>query len=299
MKTNAIHSPTIESVPIASIRVLNPRSRDKSQHANITETIRLTGLRRPITVCRRANEDGEFAYDLVCGQGRIEAITALGHTHVPAVVIEASEEDCLVMSLIENIARRPQSAIDTMREIGRLRDRGHNDAKIGELIGTSASWVYMVGVLLDKGEERLLVGVQTGLIALSMAVDIAKASTPEIQAILNDAYLQGIRGKRMGRLRRLLEARANRSVHVRDGYHSSLKGAPRPLSGAELRRMLEREADKQRLLLKKAEVVHRHLTFCVGAMKDLLMQAQFRTILKDEKLDSMPKMLSERIGSQS
>lgn len=298
MKTNASHSPVIESVPIADIRVLNPRTRDKGQHANITETIRRTGLRRPITVRRRPDKGGQSGYDLVCGQGRIEALTALGHTHVPAVVIEASEEDCLVMSLIENIARRSQSAIDTMREIGRLRDRGHSDVEIGELIGTSASWVYMVGSLLDKGEERLLVGVQTGLIPLSMAVDIAKASTPEIQAILNSAYEQGIRGKKMGRLRRLLESRAKRSVQMREGYHPP-KGKPRTLSGADLRRMLEREAEKQRLLLKKAEVVHRHLNFCVGAMNDLLMQASFRELLKKEKLDSMPKMLSERMGSPS
>ncbi len=43
---------------------------------------------------------------LICGQGRIEALVALGETIIPAIIRDVSEEDAYVMSLVENIARR-------------------------------------------------------------------------------------------------------------------------------------------------------------------------------------------------
>ena len=54
---------------------------------------------------RERNADGT-QYDLVCGQGRLEAFLALGQTTIPAIVINASREDQYLMSLIENIARK-------------------------------------------------------------------------------------------------------------------------------------------------------------------------------------------------
>ena len=59
----------------------------------------------------------------MCGEGQLEAFRVLGKTEIPAIVTEASEPDCLVMSLVENIARRQHRAIDNMQEIASL----HND----------------------------------------------------------------------------------------------------------------------------------------------------------------------------
>lgn len=296
MNTSFRHHEQIQQIPIADIHILNPRARDRHQHRSIIESIRATGLRRPVTVSQHAGRDGHKHYVLVCGQGRIEALLSLGHKSVPAIIVEAEKEDCLVMSLIENIARRSPSPIDIMREVGRLRERGHTDGEIAELIGTSASWVNMVGSLLEKGEERLLVGVQTGVISLAMAVDIAKATTPEIQRILTDAYEKGLRGKRMGRLRRLLEARAHRSPQMRGGYQPGARQEKRKVSAAELRRLLEKEAEKERLVAKKAEYVHERLAFCVTAMKDLLSIPEFCALTQSEGVGTMPRMLAERMG---
>ena len=110
----------IEMIPISRITVLNPRARNKRQHREIVNNIEAIGLKRPITVSRREGAGGP-RYDLVCGEGRLEAFQMLGQTEIPAVVIEASESECLVMSLIENIARRTPRPIDLMKEIGALR----------------------------------------------------------------------------------------------------------------------------------------------------------------------------------
>lgn len=106
-RTSAVATPKghVQDIRISDIHILNPRSRSKRVHTELVENIRLSGLKRPITVSRTQSTSGH-AYQLVCGQGRIEALALPGKTTVPAVVIDATEEDCLAMSLVENVASR-------------------------------------------------------------------------------------------------------------------------------------------------------------------------------------------------
>ena len=105
---------TIELIPIERITVINPRVRNKKIFKEIVENIAELGLKRPITVTRRDDADG-LRYALVCGQGRLEAYQALGQHEIPAIVVKADTEDCMVMSLVENLARRQHRAIDRSR----------------------------------------------------------------------------------------------------------------------------------------------------------------------------------------
>ena len=77
------HLPEIQSIPIRAITVLNPRERNKREFNDLVTSIARLGLKKPITVSQR--KDG--GYDLVCGQGRVEAFLALGQTEIPAVVL--------------------------------------------------------------------------------------------------------------------------------------------------------------------------------------------------------------------
>ena len=129
-------------------------------------------------------------------------------TDSAAHVIDASEADCLLMSLVENIARRPHRPIDLMAEIGNLAKRGQSDAEIAEKIGVSRGWVHNVLVLLERGEERLVSAAETGLIPIAMAAEIAMAKEEEVQTILMEAYESGkIKGKKVSAIRRLLDLR--------------------------------------------------------------------------------------------
>ncbi len=86
-------------VPVDAITVVNPRVRNQKVFEEIKANIAELGLKRPITVAARETEGGgEPSYELVCGQGRMEAFKALGQSEIPAIVINASSEDCLVMS---------------------------------------------------------------------------------------------------------------------------------------------------------------------------------------------------------
>lgn len=276
--------------------MLNPRARNKRQHREIVNNIEAIGLKRPITVSRREGGNGT-RYDLVCGQGRLEAYQALGQAEIPAVVIDASESECLVMSLVENIARRIQRPVDVMKEIGELRSRGHTEAEIAEKIGVSLSWVSLVLMLLDKGEERLLSAVETGLLPISLAVEISKANTGEIQDLLMDAYETGkLRGKKLVAARRMLEKRM-RSGH-KDMHPGKLgrRSVNRRLTATDLVDIYQREAEKQRLLVKKSDFAQTRLLFIVEAMKDLFADEGFCTLLRAEGLETVPRALEARMS---
>ena len=291
------HPQNIELIPLAQIAVLNPRARSKRQHREIIENIAAIGLKRPITVSRRSSK-GETQYDLICGEGRLEAFRMLGETAIPAIVVEVPENDCLVMSLVENIARRQHRPLDIMQEIGSLHDRGYSDTEIADKIGCTESWVNMINTLLSRGEERLVSAVETGLIPVSLAVDIAKAETDEAQNLLMDAYSAGkLKGKRLTAIRKILDQRIKRSKTVRESTLGR-KTPPRKVTVADLVRVYQREAEKQRLFVKKSDFAQAKLLFIVESLKDLLGNDGFTNLLRAEKLESMPQALAARINGE-
>lgn len=286
----------IEMIPIARINILNPRSRNKRQHREIVNNIEAIGLKRPITVSKREGQGGP-RYDLVCGQGRLEAFQMLGQTEIPAVVIEAAEDECLVMSLVENIARRVHRPIDVMREIGELRKRGYTEADIARKIGVHNTWVNMVASLLERGEERLLAAVETGLIPITMAIEVAKAETEEAQNLLLEAYEAGkLKGKKLASVRRLLDLRLRSRNKGIPASRMGPRAGNRRITTNDLMQVYQREAEKQRLLVKKSDFTQTRLLFVVEAIKDLLSDEGFVTLLRAEGLETMPRALAMRIS---
>jgi ParB family transcriptional regulator, chromosome partitioning protein len=75
-------------IPIDRIRILNPRPRDKEKFEEILRSIQNLSLKKPIQVSQRSPEEGDGPdYDLVCGQGQMEAFRALGHKEIPAIIV--------------------------------------------------------------------------------------------------------------------------------------------------------------------------------------------------------------------
>ena len=285
----------IELIPIDKIAVLNPRGRSRRVHREIIDSVESVGLKRPITVSRRRIPGGEERYDLVCGEGRIEAFQALGQSAIPAIVLELPEEDCLVRSLVENVARPLHRSIDLMREVGALRQRGYSDPQIAEKIGVTPSWVGMIAGLLEKGEEKLISAVDSGLIPLSLAVIIARSDDAGVQQALADAYADGkIKGKNIELVRRLLERRERRGRMGFSRFGRSSSG--RKPTADELVQVFRKEADRQRLIAKKANFVQSRLLFVLQALKELRRDPGFASLLRAEQLDTMPRALDARLA---
>jgi ParB family transcriptional regulator, chromosome partitioning protein len=120
--TNTSPVQSVELIPIDRITVLNPRVRNKRIFKEIVTNIDQIGLKRPITVARREHTEGP-KYDLVCGQGRLEAYQALGQREIPAVVVDAASEDCLMMSLVETWTGASPTGRAERRDVARYRRR--------------------------------------------------------------------------------------------------------------------------------------------------------------------------------
>jgi ParB family chromosome partitioning protein len=287
----------VEMVSIDRITVINPRVRNKKIFKQITSNIAELGLKRPITVTRRKDTDGP-RYDLICGQGRLEAYQVLGQREIPALVVEADTEDCLVMSLVENLARRQHRAIDLLHDIEGLKRRGYSDAAIARKTDLTTEYVKGVIRLLEKSEHRLLRAVEAGQIPVSIAVDIAAADDEDVQIILQQAYEKKLlRGHKLIAARRLIEQRRRRGK----GIQLNGKRRERALSSNALVRAYREDVDRKRLLIKKAGTTRDRLIFVTEAVRKLLVDENFVTLLRAEGLDTLPRNLAERMqpGTQT
>lgn len=290
MKRSTI-APLIEHIDTDLINVVNPRVRNKRGFRDIVENIGDIGLKRPITVARRVHAGGT-RYDLVCGQGRLEAFRALGQQSIPAIVIDADSDDCLVMSLVENCARRKHQAIDLLRDIQGLKKRGYRESEVAQKTGLSVDYVRGVIQLLEKGEHRLIRSVESAQIPLSVAIDIAEADDAGVQHALQQAYEKKLlRGRKLLAAKRIVEQRQRRGKG-RQAANTKRDGL---VSSATLLRAYRDDADKRRLLVKKASATRDCLIFVTEALRTLFADRHFATLLRTEGLDSLPRNLANRL----
>jgi ParB family chromosome partitioning protein len=132
-------------------------------------------------------------YQLICGEGRIKAFLQLGETEIPARIIDVSKEEALIMSLVENIARRQHRAMEFLSCIERLSDLGYDKNEISKKTGLAPVYIQGIITLLKNGEERLLYAVEQKKIPLSIALKITTTANNnvEMQEALQDAYESG------------------------------------------------------------------------------------------------------------
>jgi ParB family transcriptional regulator, chromosome partitioning protein len=282
-----------EMIRIDLIDVLNPRERGRPVFRQMVKNIEAIGLKRPITVSRRAQSDGSERYALICGQGRLEAFRLLGQTEIPAFVTDAPDDECMVMGLVENVARRRHSSAELVCEIGQLRGRGLKPAQIAARVGMSIEWVWMILALLDKGESRLIQGVEAGLIPLTLAIQISRSSQRDVQRLLTEAYEQGaLRGNRLALVRRLLDRRCRSSPVLAGSAAPPRSRQPRKqFTPRELNTLYEREVARQQMLAKNAAYTREVLMFVIQALKELRRNPEFLRLLQSQNLHSAPRVL--------
>ena len=114
----------------------------------IVENIRSIGLKKPITVTEREGSDGAPAFLLVCGEGRLNAFRLLGERHIPALVVNVSDEDAFIMSLAENIARRGHRPLEILADIELLLAWDYTIDDIIQRTGLSQKYVRDIVFLL-------------------------------------------------------------------------------------------------------------------------------------------------------
>ena len=138
--------------------------------------------------------------------------------------------------------------------------------------------------------------MQKGRIPLNAALAIVGAGDDDkaVQAALHDAYESGkLRGKNLLAARRVIERRQTLG-------RSAARGTPRKRSDvttSSLVRTYQREVERQRMMVKKAEFSQQRLLFVVGALRQLLADENFTNLLRAESLSTLPKYLADRVAA--
>lgn len=291
--TKKHHATELQMIPVDQIAVLNPRDRNGRVFEEIVGNIKSLGLKKPVTVTPRDGlEDGK-RFLLICGEGRLKAFRSLGEKEIPALVVAVNDEDAFIMSLTENIARRAYRPLELLAGIEQLNQLGYDKRVIAQKTGLSLDYVKGILLLLEKGEERLLIAVEGGRVPLNVAITIAGASNEEaVQTALQDAYESGkLRGGQLMQVRRILQRRSSLGKSI--AHRPARKGVS--VTTSSLVRNYQHEVERQRLLIRKAEFTQQRLLFVIEALRQLLADEHFSNLLRAEGLDTLPKQLAERV----
>lgn len=286
-----MNSSPIELIPISEINIVNSRPRNKLMFDMIVGNIAAIGLKKPITVSRRPIPSNGFKYDLVCGQGRLEAFLALGEKVIPAIIIEATRESQYLMSLVENIARRPPSNRDLLREVRALKGRGYKTEEIASKLGLDRVYTFGIVKLLEQGEDSLIEAVEGRRIPVTVAITIANGTNEEVRRALTQAYEKGdLRGAKLTAARSII---AKRLARAKKGTNRRSK-----VSARSLVKEYHRHAEKSLTLIRRAAVTNERLLLLVSIVRRLFADENFITLLRAESVDTIPEFLATALKSQ-
>lgn len=271
-------------IPIEDIHILNPRVRNQIIAEEIRQNIRSIGLKRPITVAPRKDSKNGKKYDLVCGQGRIEAFIAAGETEIPAVIREVSEEDAHIMSLVENIARRNNSALELLQSIKYLKGQGYADDAIAAKTNLGKDYIRGIIRLLEEGEEYLVNAVEKGRIPLYQALNIAAEDDTAVQTALTEAYESGaLTGKKLVVLQKIISRRKHYGKGLSVPHRDNAK-----VSAEDLIAAYENGAREKKRLLAQSNYIKDVLDYTAMALRQLLNDVHFTNQLKAVGMNEIP-----------
>lgn len=266
------------------IVVVNSRDRDKKQFQEIVRSIKHMDLLIPVIVNKRyLSKTGK--YELVCGEGRLIAHRQLNKLDIEAEVIDEDRKHAHLVSLIENIARVPPGTIWFAKEALRMRDSGLALQQIALITGRSESYVYSYLSLAEKGEARLIRGVEHGFFPIAFACRVADAGNSGIQNILMDAYDANIvTTVNFTQIKRILNNRFPTTDHG-DGNCKH-----QTYTVGQLRRDIARVTREKESYIREAERKENCLFAIVGALETLMASPDFVKLLEDEKLKDRPTL---------
>ncbi|ECB3951176.1 ParB N-terminal domain-containing protein [Salmonella enterica] len=284
MKDDQIHM-----IKISDIKVVIPRSRNKLRHSENTESIDTSGLRKPITVRRIVDKKYQFA--LICGQGRLESLTALGEELTPAIVLDIDENKAYIMSLVENMARVVPRAGEQFQRIKEMTEQGLTNKEISNSTGLSLHWITSLTMLISKGENKLLSAVESGSIPISLAVEIARVDFEGGQELLIKAFDKGlIKHKDVGKIREILDSRdEGLKGYLNNNFGITKK--KKKMTTDELKKIYQDNISQHRKIKNKAEYVEMNLLIANQIFKELVNDEEFLRILDEESLNEVVNII--------
>lgn len=164
-----------------------PRTQfDEGKLRELTDSVKKNGILQPVIV--RRSHEGQF--ELIAGERRWRAAQAAGLERIPVIIKEATDEEVVILALIENIQREDLNAIEEARAYRRLIkefavSQEEIAAQTGKDRSTVANALRLLNLPLELQEEvrssKLSVGHAKAILSIGRAADQIKVARRILQ----------------------------------------------------------------------------------------------------------------------
>ena len=180
---------------------------DKTLH-ELSESLRQSGVLQPVVV-RRLGQ----GYQLIVGERRWRAAKMAGLTHIPALIREATDAECLELALVENLLREDLNPMEEAEAYQRLlAEFGWTQEELAHRVGRDRSSIANCLRLL-KLPELIQADLRAGRLTMGHARALLSLTSPADQLKLREEILAhswsvrtteaGVQAKRAKPARRL------------------------------------------------------------------------------------------------
>ena len=174
---------------------------DEEALVELSDSLRQHGMMQPIVV-RPLEQD---RYEIIAGERRWRAAKLAGLATVPVVTHALSDEEAMVLALVENVQRVDLSVVEQARALqGLIEMQKITHQEASQLVGKSRAYVSNLLRLLDL-EPSVLASLAAGEMEMGHARALLRLS-PSDQITFSAALLRG------GWSVRLTEARVREHI---------------------------------------------------------------------------------------
>ncbi len=154
---------------------------------DLTASIREHGVLQPILV--RPLDRGH--YEIVAGERRWRAVTALALAMIPAIIEEMSDEQAIEIAVIENLQREDLSPLDEAAIFARMTtELGYSIRKLADKLGKDKGYIEnRLSLVAAPADVRALVAERSDTI--SHAYELMKIDDPARRAELAAQIARG------------------------------------------------------------------------------------------------------------
>ena len=230
-----------KNLPLAKIEPNPDQPRkvfDQASLDELAESIRLHGVITPITV-RKGEKDGY--YQIIAGERRWRAARQAGLEDIPAMVLEAEEDEIMELALIENLQRQDLNPIEeaegyerlmkqfglTQEQVAKSRSAVANALRLlalptevrtmvseGEISGGHARAVLAV----NEADKRVEAARQ--MVGLSVRQSEALAKRMNKKTVEKPEQSPEVSVDYIAELEKELEGALGRKISIQQGKHS-------------------------------------------------------------------------------
>jgi len=278
---------TFALIRVDAVDIVTPRGRGSRQFKANVKSISDNGMYKPILINAR-DFDKTKRYKLICGEGRLRAHRELGKESIKAEIVNVDTATAHIMTLGENMTKCPPQAVEYAYALLDMQKKGASVADLERITGYSGVYVRGYLTLVQRGEERLLKGVEQGIFTLDFAMKVADSGDGSIQHVLMNAFdAKLITARHVESVRKILTARTQQGSGLKAG--NPKKPADRgSYSVDDLKRDIAKLTKEKEKFVEEAGSRETRLFKLAEVMRVLRSQPEFLDVLRRHGLDQPP-----------